>query len=267
MFSLKFKAQEYRICKYCSEFNPDKDAKFCIFCGKELYHVARQKFDYIYSKNPAIMVAFLAKVAKVDNKIITQDLSKFISSLLDKIEMFYTKEYSGFRNTYANIFEYEKNQGRSISELCSNIRISKKEADFLICLLLDLIYYDKQMSANENTLMENIIIGLGLNLISFREIKIRYEQIYNFTHENTQQKQEKHQDEIKITLEQAYEILNSHPNDNFESIKKNYRKLAKEYHYDNLHSKELPPELLKIAQEMMKKINQAYEIIKQARGE
>ncbi|EOG9632853.1 DnaJ domain-containing protein [Campylobacter lari] len=181
--------------------------------------------------------------------------------------MFYTKEYSGFRNTYASIFEYEKNQGRSISELCSNIRISKEEADFLICLLLDLIYYDKQMSANENTLMENIIIGLGLNLISFREIKIRYEQIYNFTHENTQQKQEKHQDEIKITLEQAYEILNSHPNDDFESIKKNYRKLAKEYHYDNLHSKELPPELLKIAQEMMKKINLAYEIIKQARGE
>lgn len=171
MFSLKFKTQEYRICKHCSEFNPDKDAKFCIFCGKELYHTARQKFDYIYSKNPAIMVAFLAKVAKVDNKIITQDLSKFISSLLDKIEMFYTKEYSGFRNTYANIFEYEKNQGRSISELCSNIRISKEEADFLICLLLDLIYYDKQMSANENTLMENIIIGLGLNLISFREIK------------------------------------------------------------------------------------------------
>ncbi|EAJ6191384.1 molecular chaperone DnaJ, partial [Campylobacter lari] len=33
MFSLKFKAQEYRICKHCSEFNPDKDAKFCIFCG------------------------------------------------------------------------------------------------------------------------------------------------------------------------------------------------------------------------------------------
>lgn len=36
------------------------------------------------------------------------------------------------------------------------------------------------MSANENTLMENIIIGLRLNLISFREIKLRYEQIHDF---------------------------------------------------------------------------------------
>lgn len=108
MLSLKFKIQEYLQCKNCLKINPEEDAKFCIFCGKELNHPARQRLDYIYSKNPAIIVALLAKVAKADDKIITKDLSKFISSLLDKIEMFYSKEYSGFRNTYASIFEYEK---------------------------------------------------------------------------------------------------------------------------------------------------------------
>ncbi|EAI6100346.1 molecular chaperone DnaJ [Campylobacter coli] len=206
----------------------------------------------------------MAKIAKADDKIITKDLSKFISSLLDKIEMFYSKEYGGFRNTYASIFEYEKNHDRSVNELCS-AKFHEKEIDFLICLLLDLIYYDAKMSANENALMENIIVGLGLNLIKFREVKLKYEQIYNFTHEKAQQEQPK-EDKFTITLEQAYEILNSHPKDDFETIKKNYRKLAKEYHYDNLYSKELPPELLKIAQEMMKKINLAYEIIKETRG-
>ncbi|EAJ4464159.1 molecular chaperone DnaJ [Campylobacter coli] len=206
----------------------------------------------------------MAKIAKADDKIITKDLSKFISSLFDKIEMFYSKEYGGFRNTYASIFEYEKNHDRSVNELCS-AKFHEKEIDFLICLLLDLIYYDAKMSANENALMENIIVGLGLNLIKFREVKLKYEQIYNFTHEKAQQEQPK-EDKFTITLEQAYEILNSHPKDDFETIKKNYRKLAKEYHYDNLYSKELPPELLKIAQEMMKKINLAYEIIKETRG-
>lgn len=244
MLSLKFKIQEYLQCKNCLKINPEEDAKFCIFCGKGLNHPARQRLDYIYSKNPAIIVALLAKVAKADDKIITKDLSKFISSLLDKIEMFYSKEYSGFRNTYASIFEYEKNQGRSIHELCTSVRFYEKEIDFLICLLLDLIYYDAKMSANENALMENIIVGLGLNLIKFREVKLKYEQIYNFTHEKAQQEQPK-EDKFTITLEQAYEILNSHPKDDFETIKKNYRKLAKEYHYDNLYSKELPPELLK----------------------
>lgn len=188
--------------------------------------------------------------------------------MLDKIDIFYSKDYSGFRNTYANIFEQEKNKGRSINELCSNIRIlNTKEADFLICLLLDLIYFNKKMSANENTLMENIIIGLRLNLINFREIKLRYEQIYDFNQKNKQENHQKQENkEFKITLEQAYEILQCQINDDFETIKKNYRKLAKEYHYDSLNSKEIPPKLLKIAQEMMRKINLAYEIIKQARG-
>ncbi len=103
MLSLKFKIQEYLQCKNCLKINPEEDAKFCIFCGKGLNHPARQRLDYIYSKNPAIIVALLAKVAKADDKIITKDLSKFISSLLDKIEMFYSKEYSGFRNTYARL--------------------------------------------------------------------------------------------------------------------------------------------------------------------
>ncbi len=108
MLSLKFKIQEYLQCKNCLKINPEEDAKFCIFCGKGLNHPARQRLDYIYSKNPAIIVALLAKVAKADDKIITKDLSKFISSLLDKIEMFYSKEYSGFRNTYARFLSMKK---------------------------------------------------------------------------------------------------------------------------------------------------------------
>ncbi len=177
MLSLKFKIQEHLQCKNCLKINPEEDTKFCIFYRKDLNHPARQRLDYIYSKNPAIIVALLVKVAKADDKIITKDLSKFISSLLDKTEMFYSKEYSGFRNTYASIFEHEKNQGRSIHELCTSARFYEKEIDFLICLLLDLIYYDAKISANENALMENIIIGLGLNLIKFREVKLKQEKL------------------------------------------------------------------------------------------
>ncbi|EAI5712846.1 molecular chaperone DnaJ, partial [Campylobacter coli] len=51
MFSLKFKIQEYLQCKNCLKINPEEDAKFCIFCGKGLNHPARQRLDYIYSKN------------------------------------------------------------------------------------------------------------------------------------------------------------------------------------------------------------------------
>lgn len=261
----KFKLQNYKRCEKCSKESPEDDAKFCIFCGKELNHPAKQKLLYIYDKNPAIIAAFLAKMAKLDNASISRDLSRFISSLLDKIDLFYSKDYGDFRSSYAEVFALEKSGGRSISKLCSCMRISsQQEVDFLICILLDLAYFDKQMSDSENTLIESIIIGLGLNLIVFRELKIKYEQIYHFT--SKEQNRQKQENDSKMTLKQAYEILKSREDDSFETIKKNYRKLAREYHYDNLYSKELPPELLKIAQEMMKKINLAYEIIKEARG-
>lgn len=71
----------------------------------------------------------------------------------------------------------KKIKAEAIYELCTSARFYEKEIDFLICLLLDLIYYDAKMSANENALMENIIIGLGLNLIKFREVKLKQEKL------------------------------------------------------------------------------------------
>ncbi|MBK1993460.1 hypothetical protein FSE90_04240 [Campylobacter novaezeelandiae] len=51
---MKFKLQDLNTCKFCLQSVLEKDAKFCIFCGAELNHPAKQRFDYIYDKNPAL---------------------------------------------------------------------------------------------------------------------------------------------------------------------------------------------------------------------
>lgn len=271
----KFKLVDFSICQNCSKKSPESDAKFCIFCGNELNHPEIQRFNYIYDKKPAIVVSLLSKVAKADSQPISKNLANFISTLLDKVDIFYAKNYEGFRATYAKVFEYEKNGGRSITELCSSISISSNiEAEFIVFLLLDLSYSDKQLSINEDILIEKITLGLNISILSFREIKQKYELLYGFdTKNNNDKKQDKYEDEwyeddynTNFSLDEAYKILKSNRNDSDETIKKNYRKLAREYHYDSLNSKELPPELLKIAQEMMKKINAAYGMVRKARG-
>lgn len=60
-----------------------------------------------------------------------------------------------------------------------------------------------------------------------------------------------------------YKILESDPTDSFETIKKNYRKLIKKYHYDTNISKGLSDNELKEIQEKTKKINEAYSKIKE----
>jgi len=68
------------------------------------------------------------------------------------------------------------------------------------------------------------------------------------------------------TLAKFYETLESQPSDSMEVIKKNYRRLIKEYHYDSIASKDLPEDMLKFAQQKTQELNEAYSAIKEARG-
>jgi len=67
-------------------------------------------------------------------------------------------------------------------------------------------------------------------------------------------------------MQSYYEELESSSSDSFETIKKNYRRLMKEHHYDSLVSKGLPQDILDFSQEKTKRLNEAYSAIKEVRG-
>lgn len=68
------------------------------------------------------------------------------------------------------------------------------------------------------------------------------------------------------SLSKYYEVLESQPTDSMDEIKKNYRRLIREYHYDSIASKDLPEDMLKFAEQKTKDLNEAYSAIKEARG-
>ena len=59
-----------------------------------------------------------------------------------------------------------------------------------------------------------------------------------------------------------YEVLESRSSDSMDVIKKNYRRLVKEYHYDSIASKNLLEDMLKFAQKKTQDLNEAYNAIK-----
>jgi len=63
-----------------------------------------------------------------------------------------------------------------------------------------------------------------------------------------------------------YQILGIDKNANCGEIKKKYKELAKKYHPDKVASKDLDEEFIKFAEEMFKKINNAYEILNKIKG-
>ena len=67
----------------------------------------------------------------------------------------------------------------------------------------------------------------------------------------------------QANLNKYYETLESKESDELSVIKKNYRRLIKEYHYDSIASKDLPPEMVKFAERKTQELNEAYAAIKE----
>jgi DnaJ like chaperone protein len=67
-------------------------------------------------------------------------------------------------------------------------------------------------------------------------------------------------------LADAYKVLGIDEGTSDRDVKKAYRKLMNEHHPDKLMAKGLPPEMMNMAKEKSQDIQQAYELIKKAKG-
>ena len=64
------------------------------------------------------------------------------------------------------------------------------------------------------------------------------------------------------SLQDAYKILNSEENQDFKTIKKNYRDLVKQYHPDIVTGRGANQSTIDDANRKLQEINEAYEVIK-----
>ena len=108
----------------------------------------------------------------------------------------------------------------------------------------------------------NFFLVLGLSIMGVQpkngSTRFKYQSHsrsnHNFNQNNYRQ--------TSNTLNEYYEVLESKPTDTLATIKSNYRRLIKEYHYDSMASKDLPEDILNFAKEKTQKLNEAYSAIK-----
>jgi outer membrane protein assembly factor BamD (BamD/ComL family) len=105
----------------------------------------------------------------------------------------------------------------------------------------------------------NFFLVLGLVTMQGKNYKYysKYKQ-QNYNNNNYTNAQTSFQ-----SIDKYYETLESSRNDSLDVIKKNYRRLIKEYHYDSIASKGLPEDMLKFAEEKTKELNEAYNAVKE----
>ena len=110
----------------------------------------------------------------------------------------------------------------------------------------------------------NFFLILGLSIIGTQTYKtdFRFHQQY---HQQYHQQNNDANFYSFDSMDKYYEILESSKTDSLETIKANYRRLIKQYHYDSIASKDLPQEMIELAKEKTQRLNEAYAKIKEAR--
>jgi len=239
-------------CKYLNDCNDE----FCVKCGHALKGSLSDEelYDHVTMSLDGIIVSLLAKTAKVGGKI-GKNEATFITNVFT---IFAKKRSQSVQIVpiYAKIFDDEKNNLSNIDTQCNKLGSMSVMRDLkieIIRLFVELAFLDQNYNKRQEDIILKIVKKLKVEEMFYQNIRNEFDP--NDSNKNT--------NADALTIEQCYEILECDKNTSADIIKTNYRKLVRQYHYDNIVSKDLPKDMLLFAEEKLKRINAAYNLLKQ----
>jgi len=204
-----------------------------------------------------LLIALMAKVAKADGKVCEleaellkhtfNDISSHFENhdeIREKLKTLYANEKQSFDNM---IFICEKLYSLTKNDYSKRVKIME--------YLLNLAFIDKEFSDTEKMITEDISNALQIKKEDFERLIATFQAFYaeQATHK-------------AISLEKAYEILESTADNDDATLKKNYRSLVKKHHPDIMSGQGATQNIIDEATKKLQEINEAYELIKKDRG-
>lgn len=201
-----------------------------------------------------IFIALVAKVAKADGRVHELE-AQLISNMFDDICRLFNDQIKA-RDIMKEIFNESKHTSDNTKELAFELNKSLgksilKRKQFM-SFLIQLAFVDNGISKEEDNVLKIIASALQIDLTIYESIKSRFE---NMNQNKTQ----------TMSENKAYEVLGVSPSDDMNTIKKQYRKLVREYHPDIISSQDKDESYIQEATAKTQEINQAYQVIKEIR--
>ncbi len=204
-----------------------------------------------------LLVALMAKVSKADGKVCELEAEVLKHTFTDISSHFQNSDE--IREKLKVLYETEKNSFDNLIDICNKLyNLTKNEYHKRVKImeyLLNLAFIDKEFSSTERMITEDISNALKIKIEDFNNLVNTFQAFY------TQQASNK-----AISLEKAYEILESNPSDDATTLKKNYRSLVKKHHPDIISGQGASQNIIDEATKKLQEINEAYELIKKDRG-
>ncbi len=217
--------------------------------GVGIGHQIDKGTDRVKTAAVAIQTAFfgcLAKMARADGQV-TQDEIDAVEQIMARLG------YTGERRKAAiEIFRKAKDDSHSAADYLSQ--------------LASIIQFNPQIAMTFLMALHAVAQADGFIHPNEREILLQAERAFRLRPGTIDAMLGGIPQTRTGALDNAYRILECTPDMGDDEIKRIYRQKCLEYHPDKLASKGLPDEFMQYANEQLAKINEAYDIIKKARG-
>lgn len=201
------------------------------------------------------MFISMGKLAKADGRVSPEEIAH-AEDLMQKLGM--TAEHRAqtielFKRGATPEFDIKPTYLRFMS-VCGQ---TKQLKQVLLVYLITMALADGQVHPVEEALLADIAEQLGYTPTSFKQLM---DMVLNQSHF------EGGQPSTATSLEDAYKALGVTKDHTDQEIKRAYRKLISQYHPDKLIGQGLPADMIAMATEKAKEIQNAHDVIKRARN-
>ncbi len=201
-----------------------------------------------------LFIALVAKVAKADGRVDKLE-AQLIGIMFDDISGIFPDK-DKVRTILKEIFNEEKERDDDTKEIAQSLNKllgrSKLKRNQFVEFLIQLAFVDNGISSDEDKVLREIVNELNITPDEYVAMISKFENMLK----NQQQ---------TMSIEEACKILGVKQSDDINVIKKTYRKLVRQYHPDIIKSQDKDEAYIEEATAKTQEINQAYDIIKEAK--
>jgi DnaJ like chaperone protein len=211
--------------------------------------------EAIASSELGLFVALCAKVAKADGRIDELE-AELIGNMFNDISKVFPEpvKVKGFLK---EIFSEEKQRPRNVDNIVSQLYVlihrDRAKRQMMMSFLINIAFIDGKVTSAEENLLTKIAAFLHFSSNEFEGMMDQFRSSFSGAH-------------VHSSIDEAYKILGASPSDDLSAIKKKYRALVKKYHPDIIQAQGADEHYIQDATRKIQEINEAYEVIKKAKG-
>ena len=211
-------------------------------------------YESLKNSELGLFVALVAKVAKADGKVDALE-AQLVGIMFDDISAVFP-EPQKTKDILKRIFDEEKDRSDDTQaiaqQLAQAIKHDKAKQQQFMGFLIQLSFIDGEVSKSEEEILGTIAEAMEFDPNAYHAIFDQFEKMMqNIT--------------PKANISDAYKLLGVSESDDISVIKKAYRKLVRKYHPDIIKSQGKDEAYMQEATAKTQEINQAYEMIKDAK--